>query len=382
VCKKIIINIIIIKTTNQKEIKLNINTFINIASNLPPHIAVLMRGSTGIGKSAIVNQISKNIDLPLIDVRGSTMSDGDTGGYPDIEGMKENGVMTFCMPSWFMRACNEPVVLFLDELNRSLPTVQQSFFQIVLDRCLGNDSQGNPYNIHPETRIFAAVNHGSEYDVNEIDPALLRRFWTTDIVPDVTSWLTWATSQGIENIITEFISKNSVHFAPHPADIEPGKVFPTPASWTRLDESIKFANINLEKINKDNKSLLFNLCSGFIGNEASIEFSDFAEKYESSVNVEDILNHYDKNKTKIEELTNDRINLLIDRLSEHAKQNDWTLSQGQNVAKLGKSISHEMLIHMWSKISSTKNIKTIQSFHKYIGQHLVEVVNTNKDLTK
>ena len=82
-----------------------------------------------------------------------------------------------------------------------------------------------------------------ESSVVKIDPALLRRFWTTDIVPDVTSWLTWATSQGIENIITEFISKNSVHFAPHPADIEPGKVFPTPASWTRLDESIKFANI-------------------------------------------------------------------------------------------------------------------------------------------
>jgi len=44
---------------------MNINTFIDISSNLPPHIAVLMRGGTGIGKSAIVNQISNNINLPL-----------------------------------------------------------------------------------------------------------------------------------------------------------------------------------------------------------------------------------------------------------------------------------------------------------------------------
>ena len=83
------------------------------------------------------------------------MSEGDVQGYPDIEGMKEKGIMTFCMPSWFVRACNEPVVLFLDEFNRGLRSVQQSFFQIVLDRQLGNDENGNPYNIHPETRIFA-----------------------------------------------------------------------------------------------------------------------------------------------------------------------------------------------------------------------------------
>ena len=107
---------------------MNINTFTEIASSLPPHIAVLMRGGTGVGKSSITGSIAKSINLPLIDVRGSTMSEGDTGGYPDIEGMKSNGVMTFCMPAWFIRACNEPVVLFLDELNRSLPAVQQSFF--------------------------------------------------------------------------------------------------------------------------------------------------------------------------------------------------------------------------------------------------------------
>ena len=153
---------------------MNIKNFIKIATNLPPHHAVLIRASTGVGKSAIVKQISESLEYDMIDVRASIMSEGDVIGYPDIEGMKSKGVMTFCMPSWFVRACNEPVVLFLDELNRGLPTVQQSFFQIVLDRCLGNDENGNAYNIHPDTRIFAAVNHGNEYDVNEMDPALLR----------------------------------------------------------------------------------------------------------------------------------------------------------------------------------------------------------------
>ena len=107
---------------------ITIETFNRVAPHLPANIAVLMRGPTGVGKSFLAKQVAEFHDLPFIDVRGSTMSEGDVGGYPDIEGMKESGVMTFCMPSWFIRACNEPVVLMLDELNRSLPGVQQSFF--------------------------------------------------------------------------------------------------------------------------------------------------------------------------------------------------------------------------------------------------------------
>lgn len=359
---------------------MNINTFIEIADTLPPHIAVLMRGGTGIGKSAIVKQISSKIDLPLIDVRGSTMSEGDTGGYPDIEGMKKNGIMTFCMPAWFVRACNEPVVLFLDELNRSLPAVQQSFFQIVLDRQLGNDENGNPYNLHPETRIFAAINAGSEYDVNEMDPALLRRFWTVDIKSDIDTWINWAISNNIDDLIIEFLKTRSVNFAPDVSTIEPGNVFPTPASWTRFDETIKYKNIDLDEAGKSNKTIIYNIAAGFVGTPVAIEFADFVEKYENNITPEDILNRFSVVKNKIKKLTNDRLNLLIERLAENGRINEWTVSQAENASHLGKMISEEMLIHMWCKISETRNLKTIQNFHKFIGQQIVKVVNTNKDL--
>lgn len=359
---------------------MNIGTFIEISSGLPPHIAVLMRGSTGIGKSAIVGQISQEISLPLIDVRGSTMSEGDTGGYPDIEGMKSTGVMTFCMPAWFIRACKEPVVLFLDELNRSLPAVQQSFFQIVLDRQLGNDENGNPYNLHPETRVFAAVNHGSEYDVNDIDPALLRRFWSVDIDADLDGWVQWAISNNINDLIIEFLKTRSVNFAPHASKFEPGTVFPTPASWTRLDESFRFLDLDLLEAGKTNKTFIYSIASGFVGIPTAIEFADYVEKYEVHVSIDDVLNSFDNVKDKIDKMSNDRINLLIERLAEHGRQNNWNITQAENAAKLGKHISEEMLIHMWSKISATKNLPTIQNFHKFIGTYLVEVVNSNKDL--
>ena len=155
---------------------MDINTFQNVASKLPPEMAILMRGPTGVGKSFMAKSIADELGLPFLDVRLSTMSEGDVGGYPDIEGMKETGVMSFCMPSWFIRGCQEPVLICLDELNRALIGVQQSAFQLILDRQLGNDKNGVPYTLHPDTRIVACVNTGAEYTVEDMDPALLRRF--------------------------------------------------------------------------------------------------------------------------------------------------------------------------------------------------------------
>jgi len=362
---------------------LNISSFVKFSKMLPPHIAILMRASTGIGKSAIVDAISKSedINLPLIDVRGSLMSEGDVGGYPDVEGMKEKGVMTFCMPSWFVRACKEPVVLFLDEINRSLPTVQQSFFQLVLDRQLGNDTDGMPYTLHPETRIFAAINHGAEYDVNEMDPALLRRFWTIDLKPTKEDWLIWAKENNVDNIIIEFLSTRTNHLFVDLEKINPGNVFPTPASWARFDESLKYNNIKLEDM-KENASVIYNLATGFLGQEASVEIADFVKKYEIDVKPEELLASFAKVKSKIEAMSNDRINSLIERLGEHAGNNDWNLLQAKNAAKLGKSISEEMMIHFWSVVTKTKNIVSIQAFHSEVGEYIVEIVNNNKNLVK
>ena len=357
---------------------MNIKSFLKIVKNLPPHHAVLMRASTGVGKSSLVAQIAEEVELPLIDVRASIMSEGDTQGYPDIEGMKEKGIMTFCMPAWFVRACNEPVVLFLDEFNRGLPAVQQSFFQIVLDRQLGNDENGMPYNIHPETRIFAAINHGNEYDVNEMDPALLRRFWTIDLKPSKDDWINWAKSKNVDNLIIEFLRTRSSHLFVNLEKVKPGNVFPTPASWARFDEVLKYTGVDLME---DRKSFdIFNTAIGFIGQEAAVEFADFVKKYEVVVTPEELLRSFKNCEHKLKTMSNDRINSLIERLGEHSASNNWTVSQAKNAAKLGKMISEEMMIHFWSKVTGGKNIDSIQKFHKEIGQYVVEIVNNNRDL--
>ncbi len=358
---------------------MDIKTFTTLAPRLPADIAVLMRGPTGVGKSHIAKQCADTIGLPFIDVRGSTMSEGDVGGYPDIDGMKETGVMTFCMPSWFVRACREPVVLMLDELNRSLPGVQQSFFQLVLDRELGNDQDGNPYQLHPETRVFAAVNHGSEYDVNEMDPALLRRFWVVDLEPTVHDWIDWAGPYGIDPVTIDFIRNHPEHLRVDPSSVEPGTVVPTPASWHRLDESLRHMGLVPSELAGTGADGLYALSGGFVGTEAAISYTEFIKRYERVISADDVLAGEIKKKRAADLPASEALGVL-DKVVEHCKENDWTVKQAKNAAKFAMARGGEQLIYFWNAVSKTGNLNNIRHLHKEIGQKVVEVVRAARGL--
>ena len=48
---------------------MDITTFKNVAGKLPSHIAVLMRGPTGIGKSHIVHQVGERLGISFARVK-------------------------------------------------------------------------------------------------------------------------------------------------------------------------------------------------------------------------------------------------------------------------------------------------------------------------
>ena len=357
---------------------MDLKTLAEIATNLPPHIAVLMRGPTGVGKSYVARTIAGNLEIPFIDVRGSTMQEGDVIGYPDLEAMKTSGVSTMVLPSWFIRATKEPVVLMLDELNRSMPGVQQGFFQIVLDRELGNDSEGNPIRLHPETRVIAAVNHGAEYDVNNMDPALLRRFFVADISPTSDDWIEWAVANDLDKVLVDFIRQEPAHWRVDPSTVEPGTVVPTPASWHRLDEALRYASIAPADVAGSRPPLLYPIAMGMVGSEAAIAFTNFVENYEMVVSAEDVLT----GKVKAEDLGDDASakNTVIDKLAEHCKDNKWKMGEAKNVAAFGKALGGELMVQLWNQISSSANLPNIQKLHKLMGEEVVKVVQQSRNV--
>ena len=359
---------------------MDIKTFKKLASQLPPQIAVLMRGPTGVGKSHMGKALANELDLAFLDVRGSTMDESQVSGIPDFETSKTAGVATFCLPSWYVRACREPVVLMLDELNRSMPQVMQSFFQIVLDRELGNNVDGKPLRLHPETRVIAAVNHGSEYDVNDMDPALLRRFWVVDLDPTVGDWIDWAGENDIDPVTIDFVRQHPEHFRVDPSSVDPGTVIPTPASWHRLDESLRHMGMAASEVAGTRPEGFYALATGFIGNEASISYTDFVSRYERVISAEDVLEGK-VDKERAEGLTASEAMAVLDKLAYHCKENDWSKKQAKHISAFVKARGGEQLVYFWNAVSKTQQLGNIQALHGQIGQDVVRLVREARGLS-
>lgn len=341
---------------------MDIKTFNNVAPRLPAEIAILIQGPTGIGKSYLVKDIAAGLELPVVDRRLSQMSEGDMVGLPELV----DGTTRFCPPDWYAQACREPVVLFMDELNRATPEVIQAAFQIVLDREL------NGHKLHPETRVFAAVNVGAEYEVNEMDPALLRRFWSIELEPTHADFIDWAEGK-LAPVIVDFIRQHEEHLRPTKAT-EPGKVAPNPASWERLDKSLK----HMGEVGQPS-DVWYPVALGMVGVEAAISLVEFAKNWENEVSAEDVLDNFDAVAEQVKGFEASKVNALIGKLAAHCKDNEWKASQAKNVAAFANSLpSSEMLVHLWNQVSGTSNLKNIQKLHKLIGKAVVEAVQASR----
>jgi hypothetical protein len=351
----------------------DIKTFKSIAGRLPANIAILMRGPTGVGKSFLAKALAEELNMPFIDVRGSTMDEAQVSGIPDFETSKVSGVATFCLGSWYVRACREACVLMLDELNRSMPQVMQSFFQVILDRELSNNVDGEPMRLHPGTRVIAAVNHGNEYEVNDMDPALLRRFWVVDLTPSHDGWIDWANESGLDSVLIDFVRQHPEHWRVDPGSVESGTVIPTPASWHRLSDSLVHMGWAPADIAGTKPEGFYPACTGFVGMEASIAFTEFVKRYERVISAEDVLSGK-VDKAKAKGLTASESLAVIDKVVNWSKDNKFNKPKAKHVAAFIESRGGEQLVYFWNSLTKTQNLPNIQALHALIGQKVVELV--------
>lgn len=348
---------------------MTITTFKACCKVLPSDVSVLVRGETGIGKSQITHQLSEHFNLVVVDKRLGQMMDGDIIGLPSTD----NSTTRFNPPDWFKDCCDNPRVLFLDEFNRAQNEVQQAAFQIVLDREL------NGYKLHPQTRLYAAINIGSKFTVNEMDPALLRRFWVADLDPTVAEWVSWAKEHGIPESTIEFIIANPSMLDPKKGgSLDPNTVEPTRHSYERLSKTQKEAGI----VDDFENPLFYPTALGFLGNEVAIAYCDFLKASDIRVSAEDIIDHYFddavQKKMKSNRMTIDRINGIVERVIEHVlKLGALTPPQIKNLKSFATRLDHETIISMWTRLMQ-KGVDALDpakmEFAKNIHAAMSEVV--------
>lgn len=181
-------------------IAIDTNELLTILEVTPSWQNIMLAGRHGIGKSQILTRYFKEKGMPVKTLFLGQMSDpGDLLGLPNKDEM--TGKTTFMPPYWFPTD-GKPIVLFLDELNRARPEILQTVMDLVLNRKLAGRAL-------PEgSRIVSAVNDGEEYQLTDLDPALVSRFNIYTFRPTVEDWLLWAERAGLDQRVISFISAN------------------------------------------------------------------------------------------------------------------------------------------------------------------------------
>ncbi|MCK5686089.1 AAA family ATPase, partial [bacterium] len=261
-------------------IKIDVLELTKILENTPANQNIMLVGQHGIGKSQVLSDFySKNKKMKMISFFLGQMSDPG-----DLIGLMQKDTITgrsIFLPPYWWPADSKPIVLFLDELNRARPEILQSVMDLTLNRTLAG-------RVLPKGSIIvSAINHGDEYQLTDLDPALISRFNIYEFSPTVTDWLTWANKAKLDQRVISFIQQfpdfldatnefnNTEQMFSETIEKKPDR-----RAWSRVANLIK----GVDKIDE----LYIKLIGGIVGISASVNFKK-SIKDAAKINVETVL---------------------------------------------------------------------------------------------
>ena len=241
-------------------------------------ITPLVSGRHGIGKSQMVKSIAQDLGGVCITIEGGTLKEGEITGLP-YQYKDENGQIRFrFLPYYAVEriqaeekrlfelsgrtvaqemlsgdenryAMNDltpqekidallsgkvrPVILFIDEINRTENSVYKELMNILLTRSV------NGYEFPWWVFFVGAMNpstQNSVYATNEMDPAQLDRFIKIKVGDNTKEWLSYGKTTGIDPRILSFIKDNPKCLSSQAKDLDDEeKPEPSPRGWDMVD---------------------------------------------------------------------------------------------------------------------------------------------------
>lgn len=233
----------------------------------------MLRGSPGMGKSAIVHQIADTYNLCVIDLRLSQCDPTDANGFPNITGKKAGYVPMDTFP---IEGDPLPInpktglpydgwLLFMDEFNSGTVSVQAAFYKIILDRMIGQ------HRMHKKVAMVCAGNLESDGAiVNPLSTAMQSRLVHLELISDVKEFVQWCSENNIDHRISDY------------ANFRPGNVYAFSADHTdhtyACGRTWEFANRVLSITNDDDPDRL-PMLAGTLSEGVAREFIGFCNIY-------------------------------------------------------------------------------------------------------
>jgi len=332
---------------------------------------IFLWGPPGIGKSDIVNQIGKDSNREVVDVRLALWEPRDIKGIPYFD--SNAGTMTWAPPAELPTDPKSKAILFLDELNSAPPAVQAAAYQLILNRRVGT------YKLPDGVDIVAAGNRDGDKGVTYRMPApLANRFVHLEMKVDFEDWQDWATLNGIHPEVVGYVGYAKQDLYDYDPK-SPSKSFATPRSWSFVSDLVADEEIDTES--------LTNLVSGAIGDGLAVKFMAHRKIASKLPKPDEILDG------KVKDLEIKEVSAMYSltvglcyELKERAdkKVKDWDAMADRFFNYMMKNFPTELVV-MGAKTALTNydlpldasKMKSFDEFHKRFGKYVMNAMETD-----
>lgn len=245
-------------------------------------ITPLISGKHGIGKSQMIKSVAGDLGGVCITIEGGTLKEGEITGLP-YQYRDDSGNVRFRFLPYYAveRIQNEqkrlfelsgktaeddaldgdenhyalesitptqkldmlksgeikPVIVFIDEINRTENSVYKELMNILLTRSV------NGYRFPWWVLFVGAMNPSTQnslYATNEMDPAQLDRFLKIKVSDNTREWLNYGKQAGISLEILSFIKDNPKCLSNNDKELQDDeKPSPSPRGWDMVDTLLK-----------------------------------------------------------------------------------------------------------------------------------------------
>jgi len=221
---------------------------------------IFLWGPPGIGKSELIEGITRELGGHMIDLRLGQMEPTDIRGIPYYN--KDLGKMDWAppveLPDEELASQYPIVVLFLDELNSAPASVQAAAYQLILNRRVGK------YRCPDNVVLVAAGNRESDKGVTFRMPTpLANRFVHQEMKVDFPSWQEWAVQNNEHKDVVGYLSFAKQDLYDFDAKSS-SRAFATPRSWHFVSELLSDEDLDDETAT--------NLIAGTVGEGLAVKF--------------------------------------------------------------------------------------------------------------
>ena len=204
---------------------------------------VLLMGSAGVGKSALANDLAREMRRHIWTVIASLCDVTDFGGFPVVQ---DDGAFDRIPMRAIREASKKAGILFLDEISNCPGQIQASLLRGIHEGWFGD------VQVHPDTMFFAAANPPDQApDGNELTAPLIGRFAVYDFRPTIDEVRTYFEQLGSEDSILRELaldfaattqnSPDLVQMDPPQAAVTEGDLWGSPRDWERALTTSAFA---------------------------------------------------------------------------------------------------------------------------------------------